>query len=80
MDNQDLLELAKRYFIAADGRGNTNLIRKIQVAERHRDCFATGRPNCDEMGCRWRAECLAEATRPAHANALLANALNQEGD
>lgn len=58
---KDLLELAKRYFISDAGLSEANLIRKIQLAEGHLDCYATGKTSCDEMTCRWRPDCLPEA-------------------
>lgn len=61
MDKGELLKLAGQYFIADTGSSVANLVRKIQLAEGHVDCFATGKTRCDQMGCRWRAECLSDA-------------------
>ncbi len=61
MNKRELLNLAKRYFIADDGRSVTNLIRKIQVAEGGFECFATGKRSWGQMRCQWRAECLSES-------------------
>jgi len=44
-----------------------NLIRKIQIAEGHVDCFATGKTHCEQMGCRWRKDCLPESAEDAPA-------------
>jgi hypothetical protein len=56
----ELLKLARRYFISDEGQSVANLIRKIQLAEGHVDCFATGRTHCENMTCRWRKECLPD--------------------
>lgn len=62
MDKAELLKLAGQYFISDTGLSVANLIRKIQIAEGHVDCFATDRQRCEQMSCRWRQECLpAEA-------------------
>ena len=36
----------------------SDLIRAIQTAEGHTACFATGRTECDQLVCSWRADCL----------------------
>lgn len=70
MDKAELLKLAGQYFISDTGLSVANLIRKIQIAEGHVDCFATDRLRCDQLSCRWRQECLppevlAESEKPA---------------
>jgi hypothetical protein len=65
MDKSELLKLAGQYFISDTGLSVANLVRKIQLAEGHTDCFSTGRTRCDQMACRWRAECLSDASSPA---------------
>ena len=69
MNNGELLKLAGQYFISDSGLSVANLVRKIQLAEGHVDCFSTGRTRCDQMGCQWRAECLSETTPPGSADA-----------
>ncbi len=61
MDKAGLLKIADQYFIASTGLTTANLVRKIQRAEGHADCFATGKKNCDEMTCRWRDDCLDDS-------------------
>jgi hypothetical protein len=61
MDKRELLKLAGQYFISDAGLSAANLTRKIQIAEGHLDCFATGKKRCDQMTCRWRADCLGES-------------------
>jgi hypothetical protein len=34
------------------------LIRSIQRAEGHMDCFQMGMIDCDQLDCKWRAFCL----------------------
>ncbi len=60
MKKADLLKLAGQYFISDAGLSTANLIRKIQIAEGHIDCYATGKTQCEQMGCRWRGSCLGE--------------------
>lgn len=61
MNKSDLIELARRYFIADDGLSLPNLIRKIQVAQGNPQCFATGKLGCDQTACPWREECLPKS-------------------
>ena len=35
-----------------------SLIRSIQRAEGHTDCFKIGMASCDQIECKWRAFCL----------------------
>ena len=60
MKKADLLKLAGQYFISDAGLSTANLIRKIQIAEGHIDCYATGKTQCEQMACRWRGSCLGE--------------------
>lgn len=64
MKKPELLKLARQYFISDAGLSTANLIRKIQLAEGHVDCYATGKTRCDQMGCRWRRNCLGEGNLP----------------
>ena len=34
------------------------LIRSIQRAEGHTDCFKVGLASCNQMECKWRAFCM----------------------
>jgi len=36
----------------------TALIRSVQRAEGHTDCFRKGLKDCDEVDCNWRSYCL----------------------
>lgn len=66
MKTEDLQKLAKEYFILDDGLGETNLIRRIQCAAGHLDCFATPRFwTCRELDCMWRDECAQKAAESA---------------
>jgi len=58
--NINLIALARQYFISDSGLSETNLIRKIQIAEGKSDCYMTGKKTCNQSGCRWRAQCLPE--------------------
>ncbi len=57
----DLVALARQYFIAANEVSEANLVRKIQLAQGHAACFATGRHDCAEATCRWRTQCPLQA-------------------
>ena len=65
MKKADLLKLAGQYFISDAGLSTANLIRKIQIAEGHIDCYATGKTQCEQMACRWRGSCLGEVNDDA---------------
>ena len=69
MTNAELLKLAGRYFISDAGLSTANLIRKIQIAEGHVDCFATGKKHCEQMACPWRKDCLPESSEVAPSEA-----------
>jgi hypothetical protein len=65
VNRPDLQQLAQQYFIADAGLSVANLVRKIQLAEGHRECFSTGKTHCEEIACRWWKECRADATDSA---------------
>ena len=60
MNRPELQHLAQQYFIPVAGLSVPNLVRRIQLAEGHVDCFLTNPGHCDEAACRWRQECLAD--------------------
>ena len=64
MNKTDLIELANRYFLADDGLGTSNLIRRIQVTQGNIGCFATGKRSCEQTNCPWRDDCLPPAEAP----------------
>jgi hypothetical protein len=65
----DLLKLAKQYFILDDGMSELNLIRRIQHAAGHFDCFATARVwNCSQFECRWRKDCVLKSIESVPAD------------
>jgi hypothetical protein len=70
MKHKNLLKLAKQHFILYDGLSETNLIRKIQIAEGNFDCFATAHVwNCSQFECQWRKDCLLKTAEYAAADA-----------
>lgn len=71
MNQKDLLDLAKKYFIFDAGISQSNLIRKIQVEQGHADCFATGKTSCDQMACHWRQDCHAASAENAQTDPVL---------
>ncbi len=38
----------------------THLIRSMQRAEGHSDCFGTAEGHCDRIDCAWRKYCLED--------------------
>lgn len=67
MNQSDLVRLAKQYLISDAGLSRPNLIRTIQLAEGHSDCFMTGKTRCGEMTCRWRNDCMTNSAEPAQS-------------
>lgn len=65
MNRSDLQQLAQQYLIADAGLSAANLIRKIQSAVGHRECFSTSKTHCEEIACRWWKECRADVTDTA---------------
>ena len=43
----------------------THLIRSMQRAEGHSDCFGTSEGHCDCMECTWRKYCLDDSFGPS---------------
>lgn len=69
MNISDLLKLARQYFILDDGHSEIQLIRRVQFATGHIDCFATVRVwSCSQFECRWRKDCLAKSMESAPAD------------
>ena len=52
----------------------THLIRSMQRAEGHSDCFGTAVRNCDRMDCSWRKYCLEDSLEPSVENSNLNHA------
>jgi hypothetical protein len=60
----DLIELGKKHYIFDASLGKTELIRKIQIAEGHFDCYAmAGSSECNQLKCSWREDCLLESAQ-----------------
>ena len=58
LTKMDLAKLADLYFIPAEGMTELTLIRRIQLAQDGRDCFATEAiRSCCYLECRWRSDC-----------------------
>ena len=43
----------------------THLIRSMQRAEGHSDCFGTVEGHCDRTDCAWRKYCLDDSLEPS---------------
>jgi len=65
MDKDELRQLAAQYLISDVGLSVANLVRKIQLAEGHLDCFSTGKKHCDQLSCRWYLTCQQDSGETA---------------
>ena len=57
-------KIAKRMGLGANrwGLDKRELVRAIQRAEGYFDCFGSAVEGvCDQVGCKWRQDCFAEA-------------------
>ncbi len=70
MNEIDLIELAKKYFIFDLCVSKANLIRKIQREQGHTDCFATGKSECDQHDCWWRKDCMQPSNEDAQTDVI----------
>ncbi len=43
----------------------THLIRSMQRAEGHSDCFGRAQWHCDRIDCAWRKYCLEDSHEPS---------------
>jgi hypothetical protein len=69
MNIQEIRNIAKDYGIAASKLSKVDLVRKIQLAQNHFDCFATAlHGECDQMECMWREDCLILPKKQAVAS------------
>ena len=60
---QEIRAMAKALTIPSFGKPKGELIRAIQRAEGNFSCYATATAGyCDQTGCRWHSDCLAEST------------------
>ena len=58
MSMADIRRKAKELGVKVQGLKKADLIRAIQTAEGNTRCFATGRTECDQLACCWRADCM----------------------
>lgn len=70
MNQKDLIELAKKYFIFDASLSKANLIRKIQTEQGHTDCYATGKTDCDQLTCWWRKGCLSASAEDTESELI----------
>jgi hypothetical protein len=65
MDITEVREIARSQGINPANIFKSELIKTIQVREGNFDCYGTAYNGvCDQLGCRWRADCF-EAARNA---------------
>ncbi len=66
---QEIREIAKEYGLKTARVSKLDLIREIQRTEGNFDCFASsGAGTCNQMGCRWRDDCLTMASKAGKAD------------
>lgn len=54
-----IMEIAKKKGIDPATMNKTELIRAIQRAEGHSECFGTKKINqCEQLDCIWRGDCV----------------------
>jgi hypothetical protein len=53
------------YMMEDDPVDLTHLIRSMQRAEGHSDCFGTAPWHCDRIDCAWRKYCLEDSNEPS---------------
>jgi hypothetical protein len=56
----EIREIAKQKGIKAGKMKKVELVRAIQAGEGNSPCFQTGRNPCDQLGCCWRSDCIAD--------------------
>jgi hypothetical protein len=69
MNIQEIRKIAKDHQIKTAKMAKVDLIKQIQKAEGHFDCFATPlMGECDQMDCLWRSDCLPAPKKLAAAH------------
>ena len=53
----EVREMAKDLGLKTGRKSKAGLIREIQHAEGHFDCFGSAQGECDQTDCRWREMC-----------------------
>lgn len=67
MDIIEVREIAKSHGINPTNYFKTELIKTIQLREGYFDCYGTTYDGvCDQLGCRWRADCFEAARNARH--------------
>lgn len=57
----DLEKTAKAMHLRRDFCDVTGLIRSIQRAEGHSECFRRDHVGCDQIECAWRSYCIEDS-------------------
>jgi hypothetical protein len=54
-----IIDIARKKDIDPARMNKTELIRAIQIAEGHSECFATKHiTGCEKIDCSWRGDCI----------------------
>jgi len=56
----EIRAIAKKSGIKTGKLKKAELVRAIQENEGNNVCFQTGITSCDQMGCCWRSDCIAD--------------------
>lgn len=59
MNISEVRKRAKKAGINVGKQSKAELIRDIQTKEGNFPCFGTAKGHCDQTGCCWREDCLA---------------------
>ena len=63
MTMAEILELARALGLKLDSLNKAEAVRAIQQAEGNFDCYGRASSGfCDQVGCLFRADCMAEST------------------
>ncbi|MCK8602924.1 hypothetical protein [Desulfoferrobacter suflitae] len=58
MNMKEVQNMARRIGVKPRGKTKAVLIREIQRAEGHFDCFGSAVDYCDQLSCAFYADCL----------------------
>jgi hypothetical protein len=64
MDMVKIIAIARKKDIDPTSMNKTELIRAIQIADGHSECFATKHiTGCEQIDCSWRGDCVKALLR-----------------
>jgi len=64
MNMQEIRDIARNHGVKTSRLSKVRLVQAIQQVEGNFDCFATAVAGvCDQLDCRWRADCFESAKK-----------------